>query len=277
MLQYVNLLNEPESIRRSLRESENISGGTTGRRGTGAPQSLYMDERMKVGIQTIGWGEKIGDIKWFCQNIADIGYEGVEFDQKVGHLGPPQVLRDILADHSLVPAGLSRGQLPATVQFAAQLCPEYLCSDEFDEIFVRDATEAGLTVALHPHYLKDLDSLASTVTYLKRSPQLRLILDTAHQHLIGEDIIDALHKYGERVAAVHMKDWTNRYGMSPIRFSRGFATLGEGCLQESLERTVEYLKYTGFTGWLIVEQDSNQGNPLECARISRRWLERLGV
>jgi sugar phosphate isomerase/epimerase len=137
--------------------------------------------------------------------------------------------------------------------------------------------DLGFTIGIHPHLYKSIGSIREADTYLQKFPQLKLIADTAHLHLAGDDVLEALERYGDRVVAVHLKDWTSRFGRSPFRFARGFSELGRGDLRESLLSVVTYLQRVDYRGWIIVEQDTPNGSPVDSARISREWLNRQGL
>ena len=152
--------------------------------------------------------------------------------------------------------------------------------DEWDEATIPSALEPDrkFQIGLHPHYFKDIERVSDAKDYLEQYPQIKLILDTAHLYLAGEDFLEVFKEYRARVVAIHIKDWTEQYDRSPFEFSRGFSTLGQGELTQQLVKIVKYLILTDYPGWLIVEQDTPQGGtPLECASRSREWLRQQGI
>jgi len=157
------------------------------------------------------------------------------------------------------------------------LQPQYLYVDEWDETEVQEAMDRGYTIGIHPHLYKSIGSIREADPYLQKFPQLKLIADTAHLHLAGDDVLQTLERYGDRVIAVHLKDWTSRFGRSPFRFARGFNELGQGDLKELLQSVVAYLQRADYRGWIIVEQDTPNGSPIDSARISREWLSQRGL
>ena len=54
---------------------------------------------------------------------------------------------------------------------------------------------------------------------------------------------------------------------------KGFVELGEGNLPP--DRIVNMLKVKGYEGWLTVELDASEKTPLESAKTSRKYLEKI--
>lgn len=232
---------------------------------------------MKVGLQTISWGSQIDNIQALAETAQQLGYQGIEFAQRVETLPSSEGLALLLKEHDLAFVGFAGGCLSDRISYASRLSPCYLYTDEWDEAAIREAIGEGFIVGLHPHKYKDIDTIAKAEPYLVDFPELGLILDTAHLHLTGDDVVQGFRKHEKRVLAIHMKDWTDRFGTAPLRFARGFAALGRGVLGSVLEDMVSALLDSSYDGWVIVEQDSPDGNPEECARISREWLHNHGI
>lgn len=232
---------------------------------------------MRVGLQTISWGDRIVDLDGLVKVAAGLGYQGLEFAQKPDALPPAHKLKSLLAEHNLCLAGLAGGDLGHRVEYASSLDSVYLYADEWDEHAVSLALERGFIVGLHPHRYKGIETIADTEPYLDRHPRLGLILDTAHQHLAADDIVSGLSRHASRVVAVHFKDWTRLYGTSPLRFARGFVALGQGELGDLLEQTLSALVKRAYEGWIMVEQDTPHGDPAAAARVSRQWLAERGL
>jgi inosose dehydratase len=107
------------------------------------------------------------------------------------------------------------------------------------------------------------------------SPQLlSLLLDTGHAAFAGIDPLHLIHKYGDRIKYVHLKDIRmpilQQVKDSGLSFMDGvrsgvFTVPGDGCLDFS--SIVMALKKGGYEGWMIVEaeQDPALAPPLEYA------------
>jgi len=112
-----------------------------------------------------------------------------------------------------------------------------------------------------------------------------LLLDTGHLALGGGDPTEALRDWGERINHVHIKDVRNDVLASviadgadmPEAWRRGvFCELGTGDVD--LERFFAELARSGYSGWLVVEQDMVPQSPQDAAEAeaaqvrNRAWL-----
>lgn len=232
---------------------------------------------MKIGLQTIVWGTTFQDMNSVVGVARQLGYEGLEFGQIPERLGPASDLRRLLADNEIYPVGLTGGSLQSQIEYGEQLRPYYLCTDVWDQAAVISASEKGLRVGIHPHIYKTLETIRDADRYLREYPKLGLILDTGHQYLADDDILEAIGNYHDRILAVHLKDWNSRYGRSPFRYARGFCPLGTGKLHTLLEKTIKRLIGLNFDGWIIVEHETPYVDAMDCAKVSREWLRAQGV
>ncbi len=141
---------------------------------------------------------------------------------------------------------------------------------------------AGHRLAFHPHagtFVEtpaEVDRLVATTDPTK----VGICLDVGHYLVGGGDPVEALRRLGERVTHVHLKD------VDPLvleRLSSGalgdfgsavrarlFTELGAGALD--LMGCLRVLAGRGYTGWLMVEQDSSWSPPSEAAAVGRRVL-----
>ena len=232
---------------------------------------------MKLGLQTISWGGQLSDIKEVIATASELGLSGLELAQRVEMIGTLEHLRDMLTASGIRVVGLAGGGIRSRLHSARVLEAEYLYADEWDEEGIRDAMDQDITVAVHPHLYKGIDSVRTAEFYLARYPKLRMILDTAHCFLAGDDVVEAFKRNQHKVVTVHLKDWMASYGRSPHHFARGFTALGTGELHDLLDKMIIELKNSKFTGWVIIEQDTPHGFPAKCASISRTWLKERGI
>ena len=91
---------------------------------------------------------------------------------------------------------------------------------------------------------------------------LGLLLDTGHLALGGGDPVQALRDWGERIDHLHVKDYkrailegviADRAGMEEAWRRRVFCELGTGDVD--LPAFFAELASSGYSGWLVVEQD----------------------
>ena len=116
---------------------------------------------------------------------------------------------------------------------------------------------------------------------------LGLCLDTGHWTFgTGEDPVDAVREFGDRIWHVHFKDCDPAV-MAESRGEgwHGLESVGHGVFCELGKGSVDFpgvlaaLEEIGYDGWIVVEQDvlPGMGNPKESARRNREYLRSLGV
>jgi sugar phosphate isomerase/epimerase len=97
----------------------------------------------------------------------------------------------------------------------------------------------------------------------------------------GGDPVEAIGRYGPLVTHVHLKDVDAAVlarlragevvGLGDAVRNRIFTELGHGAVD--LDGVLRALDRIGYSGWLMVEQDSTWLRPSEAAAIGRRVLE----
>ena len=116
-----------------------------------------------------------------------------------------------------------------------------------------------------------------------------ICLDTGHYAYSFGDPQAAVREYGRRIHYVHLKDVdpavrerVAREGLDFYTAVRAgiFTPLGQGCA--GIAGVVVDLQSSGYTGWVVAEQDvlmplSGGRTPLENARASREFLRSLGI
>ena len=110
----------------------------------------------------------------------------------------------------------------------------YLYIDEVNSSLVDEALGHGFSVALHSHVFKQVHRLASAFKLLydyRSVPNFLWIIDTAHLTVARDDPVRALHRFRDKLVAVHLKDWTPAFGRSSHRYSKGFVQLGAGTIK----------------------------------------------
>jgi inosose dehydratase len=120
----------------------------------------------------------------------------------------------------------------------------------------------GLKSCYHPH----AGTIGFTWEQLQKIMEfssINLCPDTAHIALGGTDNLKVFDTFFKRINYVHLKDLSNK----------GFVELGEGNLH--LDGIVDLLRKKGYDGWLTVELDASDKTPLESAKMSRKYLEKI--
>ena len=140
------------------------------------------------------------------------------------------------------------------------------------------ARAAGLQAAFHLHVGTWVETRAELDELLRRTDPglVKLCWDVGHALYAGLDPLEVVQHCAERVAYVHLKDVDGGVLAGLVRDQAGFEAgirrrvfteLGRGMLD--LVGLLDGLRAIGYTGWLMVEQDSSWLEPAESARISR--------
>lgn len=136
------------------------------------------------------------------------------------------------------------------------------------------------TVVYHPHVGTFVET-PEEVDRLMRGTDpslLGLCIDTGHYTLGGGDAVDAIRRYADRLAHVHLKD-VSATAMAALHADRQmafldalrlriFTELGNGVLD--VLGVARALAEVGYKGWLMSEQDSSWLSPNEAAAVARR-------
>lgn len=144
-----------------------------------------------------------------------------------------------------------------------------------------DAPE-HVTVAFHPHaatWIETPDEVDALAARLAGS-KARLCMDVGHYTVGGGDPVEAIERHGALIGHVHVKDVDGavlrRLGTREIAGfeasvrERIFTELGNGVLD--LAGVLRALDVIGYSGWLMVEQDSSWLQPSEAAAVGGRVL-----
>jgi inosose dehydratase len=139
--------------------------------------------------------------------------------------------------------------------------------------------QENIVLAFHNHAGTFVETAEELEELCQRAdPALvQLCLDVGHLVVGGGDPVQAIQRYGQRVAYVHLKDVDPRV-LERLRSGEGgfmdglrwrvFCELGSGCLD--LAGVVGTLRQQEFGGWVVLEQDTSFRPPLESAVESRR-------
>ena len=148
----------------------------------------------------------------------------------------------------------------------------------------RELAPMGVNVVFHNHVGTYVETEAETATLLEETDPALVswCLDCGHLAYGGGDNLRALAKYGNRVGYVHIKDVDGRvlhqsrengWSFAQALKSYIFAPLGEGIAR--VPEVVDALRQAGYTGWLVIEQDTTPDDPTAVAAKNRRYLEPL--
>jgi inosose dehydratase len=151
---------------------------------------------------------------------------------------------------------------------------------------VREQT--GLRTAFHHHCGTFIETLEETGRLLEMTPRdlVGLCLDTGHFAYAGDDPIEALHQFSDRVWHVHFKD-CDATAMERARAQSSdyvtairdgiFCGIGDGAVDH--EAFYAELMRSGYDAWIVVENEQPPGRvpPLLAAQNDREYLAWLGL
>ena len=137
--------------------------------------------------------------------------------------------------------------------------------------------------SFHPHAGTYIESPEETQALFETctNTSLGLCLDTGHWIVGGGDPVAAILKYGSRITHVHLKDVDGAV-LDRLR-STHVATMEEAVVGEYLFTTVgtglldvqgviTALRASGFSGWILLEQDATPLGAFESTLLSRAVL-----
>ena len=244
-----------------------------------------------VALQTFTVRDELAkDYKGTIEQIAKIGYKGIEIGGDLGGM-PPAEMRKFIDGLGLkaISYHCMYDQLTDNTQSAIDF------AKEFDMKFVvcpvasaetadgwrslgqslekagAKLHEAGIRLCYHnhAHELKEYDGVRAIDILLGSTSDKLLFwqLDTFWVKTGGVDPTEYIRNYAGRIPLIHLKDMTA--GDNPT-----FAEVGAGILdwKEIFSAADEAV-----VEWYVVEQDSCQRPPLESIRISLDNLKKIGV
>jgi inosose dehydratase len=146
----------------------------------------------------------------------------------------------------------------------------------------RELAPLGIKVVFHNHVGTYVETEPETARLLEETDPALVswCLDCGHLAYGGGDTLRALEKYGNRVGYVHIKDVDgqvlqksreNGWSFAQALKSYIFAPLGEGIAR--VPEVIDLLRQAGYTGWVVVEQDTTPGDPTKVAAKNRDYLE----
>ena len=235
---------------------------------------------MRFGFQTILWGKRLkteSGLRDALACIAKHGFTGVEFaEAPTPHELPPyKVVVALLSEYNLDLLGICGGSLRAKAQFLESTRyyweergnTPYIYSEEWID-------DSEFKIAFHYHYPMKIPNLAVS---FQEHPNMLWLPDTAHLYIAGMDIHKAIFDQSEKLAAIHIKDWTEDFGRASYRYAKGFIELGKGNLRHSLSSLVVELKGSGYKGWVVAEVDYPRSTEDDSVRACAQWLASQSV
>jgi inosose dehydratase len=146
----------------------------------------------------------------------------------------------------------------------------------------RELAPMGIKVVFHNHVGTYVETEPETARLLEETDPALVswCLDCGHLAYGGGDTLRALEQYGNRVGYVHIKDVDgqvlqksreNGWSFAQALKSYIFAPLGEGIAR--VPEVIDSLRQAGYTGWVVIEQDTTPDDPTKVAAKNRDYLE----
>ena len=185
---------------------------------------------------------------------------------------------------------------PVRTKNAGRITPKDGLADEQWKTFAKGVEhvaravreQTGLRCVVHSHgagFIETPDEIARLLELT--DPQLvGLCFDTGHYRFGGGDPLAGLRRYRSRIWHVHFKDCspevqqrsrTEQWDYFKSLKNGIFCELGKGDVD--FPAVIEELRRTGYSGWIVVEQDvlPGMGAPKEYAQRNRQYLGQLGL
>ena len=142
--------------------------------------------------------------------------------------------------------------------------------------YVKAAADWGMKCALHNHLGTRIENQEEVHLFMEKVPGAQLLLDIGHLYGAGGDPVEIIHKYADRIAAVHFKDIEMKdesIGLDKWYDRLRFCELGAGTPGlVDYDACVKALCEVGYDKWVLVEHDTHTDDPFKQLKIS---LDRL--
>jgi inosose dehydratase len=154
---------------------------------------------------------------------------------------------------------------------------------------VERGRERGYEATFHPHTATYVEAPWEIERMLALT-EVGVTLDTGHLLLGGGDPLAAISSWGDRINHIHLKDArldviagiiADSAPVQEIWRRRAFCRLGDGDV--AMDAFLDALKASGFSGWLVVEQDilpdpnDAPGAPAQDQAANREYLRARGL
>ncbi|MBN1865595.1 MAG: sugar phosphate isomerase/epimerase [Victivallales bacterium] len=234
---------------------------------------------MKIGVADYGmnvWHGGLYDIEGRLESLRGIGYDGIERLEATGAsdaIGKAAVFRKLGMDFSTC-----RGpNVLNSIEWTAALGKRYVWfatgenqrSTDFAVFcrraseFCRAASRYGLTAAIHNHMHQRVESQQELEDFLAAVPEAGIVFDTGHLSMAGGNPVEIVEKYHKKICVMHLKDvfLTGKVSDSGAKEYQ-FRALGDGNNGFDNAGVLEALLKVGWDGWIHIEQDNHQQEPL---------------
>jgi inosose dehydratase len=149
--------------------------------------------------------------------------------------------------------------------------------------------QLGMQTVFHHHCAGYIETPEEIDALIQNTDDtlLGLCFDTGHFSFgQGPDHVTFMEKYWKRIWHVHFKDFSpavavearmNHWNYFQSVSHGVFCELGKGNV--NFKKIIQFLQQKKYDGWIVVEQDvlPGMGNPKQCAKNNREYLQSLGI
>ncbi len=141
----------------------------------------------------------------------------------------------------------------------------------------------GIIVNIEPHgHFTTKPEFMERMLHFVDSPYLRMNMDTGNTYIAGQDPVEFLKLFIDKVSHVHIKDVSESHARATRGRETGIAishcAVGDGVNADNIRRCLELLRDAGYTGTLSIECEGQSGPMLERSlQWLRRTLAELGI
>ncbi|MBR2374202.1 MAG: TIM barrel protein [Lentisphaeria bacterium] len=133
--------------------------------------------------------------------------------------------------------------------------------------FIKCAADFGVKCALHNHLGTVIESEEELHRFMADCPDAMLLLDIGHLAAMEGDVIGVIDRYFDRISAIHLKDVLIKDPSIPMGAENWwnrleFREFGAGNIGLDIPAIIKHLHRTGFSKWLLIEQDTHKNDPV---------------
>ena len=252
---------------------------------------------LEFGVQLYMVRDKLKDLPAILRLIHEIGYASIETYPLV-YDRPAKVLRDLIYESGLKAASghFDYPTLEERVDYAAELGLQYMicpwipkpiqdslegfhqAAEHLNKAAAK-ATKAGLKFGFHPHnyeFRKYAGGRGFEILMKELDPSIRLELDVYWATEAGENPLELMRKYRDRLELIHIKDRkpTNDVSFFPDEHGEHYTEAGSG--------TIDWKTLLGEARRLgvkqyFVDQDKSDLPVEESLRVNWKYLSQLSL
>lgn len=141
---------------------------------------------------------------------------------------------------------------------------------------VKSCARWRIKASIHNHMHQRVENQQELEDFLKAVPDAGIVFDTGHLSMGGGDPVEIVKKYHKRISVMHLKDvfltgGTREDGIKEYKFCE----LGSGNNGFSNAPVIEALLEVGWDGWIHIEHDNHERDPLVDLKTSIEFIKNV--